>query len=227
MENKYSCSVIRDLLPLYCKNTTSEESNEIIASHLAECKHCQEYINSLSENLKNGDKETQRFNKIAKKIKNRKIKTIIFIILLFFISIIGTMQITGIITVTGNSMEPAISNGNKFFINKIIYKVRKPQRFDVIVYKADGGRLFIKRIVGLPGETIQIKEGKIYANGQLLENEYFKNEISDSGIAKDPVKIGSNEYFVLGDNSDNSKDSRNDPNGLVKENLIVGKVNIK
>ncbi len=128
----------------------------------------------------------------------------------------------------GNSMNTILSNEDKVLINMISYNFAEPKRFDIIYFSPDDGEhTYIKRIIALPGETVEIKnDGNIYVNGQILQEneEYNYEKIVNSGIAKKPVTLGEDEYFVLGDNRNNSEDSRFDEIGNVKKKDIIGKV---
>lgn len=101
-----------------------------------------------------------------------------------------------------------------------------PNRFDVIVFKPNGNKkehYYVKRVIGLPGETIQIINGQIYIDGGLLKEDSGGGLIEDPGIAAEPYKIGDEEYFVLGDNRNYSEDSRHADIGTIKFDNIEGK----
>ncbi|MGN0375832.1 MAG: signal peptidase I [Butyrivibrio sp.] len=128
-------------------------------------------------------------------------------------------------TVSGHSMNNTLQNGDVVLVNKAVYQFRDPQRFDVVVFKPNIGNVsqyYIKRIIGLPGETVQIKDGKIYIDGSLLGNDVTDTVIYNGGSATEPVKLGYDEYFVLGDNRNNSDDSRFGNVGPVKRETIIG-----
>ena len=134
------------------------------------------------------------------------------------------------IEVVGESMSPTLSDGDFLLVDKLSYRFKDPGRFDIIVfpYKFENNTNFIKRVVGLPGESIFIDEtGKIYINGEILNEGYGKDIIENSGRAYEEIILGEDEYFVLGDNRNNSMDSR-DPNiGNIKRQEIVGKALIR
>ena len=124
-------------------------------------------------------------------------------------------------------MEPTLAVGEKFFVNKAVYKVSSPKRGDIIVFKTnvtDDAALHIRRVIGLPGESVLIKDGKIYINGELYEEAGDYPDISNPGLAETSISLESGEYFVLGDNRNNSEDSRYSDIGNIKKNYIVGKL---
>lgn len=129
--------------------------------------------------------------------------------------------------VDGTSMLNTLKDGDNVMVEKISYRLGEPDRFDIIVfypYGRDEGSYYVKRIIGLPGETIQIVGDDIYIDGEILEEDYGKEPMTYSGIAKEPIQLADDEYFVLGDNRGISKDSRYDEVGPVKKELIEGKV---
>ncbi len=129
--------------------------------------------------------------------------------------------------VDGTSMLNTLKDEDNLMVEKLSYRFRDPERFDIIVfypYGRDDERYFVKRIIGLPGETIQIIGDRIFINGELLEENYGKDPITNSGIASEPLQLADDEYFVLGDNREISLDSRYSEVGPVKRELIEGKV---
>ncbi|MBD5468980.1 MAG: signal peptidase I [Lachnospiraceae bacterium] len=128
-------------------------------------------------------------------------------------------------SVIGDSMSPTLTNGQEILINQLVYTVSSPKRGDVIVFLPNGNQnahYYVKRVVGLPGETVQIRNGQVYIDGERYHGmEYDK--ISDAGIAEYPVTLEKNEYFVLGDNVNSSEDSRSANIGVVHGDDIIGK----
>lgn len=127
---------------------------------------------------------------------------------------------------SGDSMRPAVLDGDIVLVNRMIYDASKPKRGDIIVFKPNGNenaRSYIKRIIGLPGETVQIKDGEIYIDGEKLEEKYETTAIEDAGTASEEITLDGDEYFVLGDNRRNSEDSRMADIGHVKRSEIEGK----
>lgn len=128
--------------------------------------------------------------------------------------------------VRGSSMEPRLSNGDNLIVDKITYRFKDPERFDIIVFpfQYDQNTFYIKRIIGLPGETVSIDyDGNIYIDGELLEEGYGKEIIHDLGLAYTPITLGEDEYFVMGDNRNNSSDSREASVGNIKREDIIGR----
>ena len=127
--------------------------------------------------------------------------------------------------VSGESMENTLDNGDQLIVDKITYRFQDPERFDIIVfpfhYKEN--TYYIKRIIGLPGETVQIADGTIYINGEVLKESYGREVMQDPGIAAEPITLGEDEYFVLGDNRNQSSDSRDPSVGLIHRDEIIGR----
>lgn len=151
------------------------------------------------------------------------------VVLLIFLIItyVGTRTV-----VSGDSMNDTLADGDSLWINKLSYRFGEPERFDIIVFPykdaVTGDEFFyVKRIIGLPGETISIDRlGNIEIDGETLEESYG-NEVIDEyhiGRASEPITLGEDEYFVMGDNRNNSKDSRDETVGNIKKDIIVGKV---
>ena len=130
----------------------------------------------------------------------------------------------------GDSMEATLSSGDTILIDKLLYRIKSPERFDVIVFKKDGKEhsyYSIKRIIGLPGEHVLIADGKIYIDGVLLEEETNVEDILLPGLASDEILLDGDEYFVLGDNRNNSEDSRFFNVGNVFSEEIIGRAWIR
>lgn len=128
------------------------------------------------------------------------------------------------IKVTGQSMVPELQSESTVLMNRVIYKFTSPNRFDVVVFERDDKKSNVKRVIGLPGEEVQIKGGSIYINGQLLEAEEDLGKVSLAGLAENPIHLEEGEYFLLGDNRESSEDSRFANVGNVQKKQIIGKV---
>ena len=130
--------------------------------------------------------------------------------------------------VEGASMEITLHNGDILIVDKLSYRFHDPERIDIIVFpfQFQDNTYYIKRIIGLPGETVQIMDdGSIYINGEKLEENYGMEVIKPEtiGRAAEPIELGDDEYFVMGDNRNNSSDSRTDMVGNIKRENIIGK----
>lgn len=130
--------------------------------------------------------------------------------------------------VEGISMEPTLYDGDNLILDKVTYRFSEPKRFDIVVFpfKYKEKTNYIKRIIGLPGETVQIDEyGVIYINGEVLPERYGKEVIASDriGLAYEPIVLGEDEYFVMGDNRNHSTDSRTELVGNVKRSEIIGR----
>lgn len=130
------------------------------------------------------------------------------------------------VSTVGDSMKPVLKNGDVVLVNRVVYNATRPKRGDIIVFRPKGNEnshYYIKRIIGLPGETVEIVENHVYINGEKLEEEYETTEIHDVGVLSEEMKLAGDEYFVLGDDRENSTDSRDADVGNVKREHIYGK----
>jgi signal peptidase I len=129
--------------------------------------------------------------------------------------------------VYGYSMTPTLNDADQLIVEKLSYHFTDPQRYDIIVfpYQYAKNTFYVKRIIGLPGERIRIDyDGNIYINGKVLEEHYGKEVIEDPGIAATEIQLADDEYFLLGDNRNNSQDSRDPSVGPVKRKNLIGRV---
>lgn len=170
------------------------------------------------------------FYKRKKKISANTMKEIaswlfgIFTAVLFAFVIIVSVGMQ--ISMIGVSMEQCLFNGQKVLVNRFVYKLVAPKKNDVVVFLPNGNQnshYYIKRVVGVPGDTIQIKEGRLYVNGTAEEDADLYDKMADAGIAANEFTLQPDEYFVLGDNRNNSEDSRSGNIGAVHRENIVGK----
>ena len=128
--------------------------------------------------------------------------------------------------VSGSSMETTLSDGDNLLVDKITYRFSDPKRFDIIVFpfQYDADTYYIKRIIGMPGETVQIDyDGNIYIDGEILEESYGREVIQNPGRAAEPITLGEDEYFVMGDNRNNSSDSCDPSVGNIHRKDIIGR----
>lgn len=170
--------------------------------------------------------------------KRRKRRKIVFQILSWALLIMSAVGLSWAFVayvgqttyMTGDSMKPTLKNGEFLFVHKLLYHFKNPERFDVVVFenhKNNNSHFYIKRIIGLPGETVQIKDGEIYINNQKLQQTPFKEKIITAGLVSEPMVLEKNEYFVMGDNANNSEDSRSANIGNVVKENIIGKIRVK
>ncbi len=171
------------------------------------------------------------FRKKYRSLKTEKVKTaiewgteiiVVCILAWMLVSFFGQR-----VSNAGDSMSPVLKNGDVVLINRIVYDARKPKRGEIIAFRPNGNEnahYCIKRVVGLPGETVQIKDGKIYIDGKVQKKDIYTSDLDFAGIAEKKLTLGETEYFVLGDNSAGSDDSRLADIGNVKREDIGGKV---
>ena len=156
-------------------------------------------------------------------IKKNLIAFGICVVIAIVIALIITNFVASHTKVEGNSMESTLENGDDIIVEKFSYLTNNPERYDIIVFRESESVNYIKRVIALPGETIQITEGKIYINERAIFDAYGNAKMEDGGIAEKPIKLGQDEYFVLGDNRNASKDSRDKAVGVIKRDQIIGK----
>ena len=131
------------------------------------------------------------------------------------------------ISVIGDSMNPELNNGDVTLINRLVYDIRRPRRGEVIAFKANGNedaRYYIKRVIGLPGETIEYVDGKLQVDGKIIKEKYQTTKFEELGALEDKVVLGEDEFFVLGDDRQSMEDSRSDHIGYISRSEIEGKV---
>lgn len=149
--------------------------------------------------------------------------------LVTFLILIGIVLLINIfigrlVKVDGHSMDTTLANGDLLIMDKVTYKLRDPERNEIVIFP-HGDKLYIKRVIGLPGETVQIKDGKFFIDGKELEGDHGLEAIKPDmyGRAAEPVKLGTDEYFCVGDNRNHSGDSRLQSVGNVKRDIIQGR----
>ena len=154
------------------------------------------------------------------------LSTSLYLLIVLLLSYLFVHYVGQRTLVNGSSMEDTLSDGDNLLVDKMSYRFHDPERFDVIVFKYThkDNTYYVKRVIGLPGETVQIdNSGNIYVDGKLLEEHYGFETMEDPGIAASPITLGPDEFFVLGDNRNNSADSRVVEVGNIDRKIIVGR----
>ncbi len=176
-----------------------------------------------------GEKEEKTGEQTAKNMVKEVLSMALYIAVVLCITFLVVRYVGQRTQVDGHSMENTLFDGDNLIVDKISYRFTDPKRFDIIVfpyhYKED--TYYIKRIIGLPGETVQIRDGEIYIDGAILEEDYGKETMLTSGRAADQIQLGEDEYFVLGDNRNHSEDSRFDDVGNIERSEIIGRAFIR
>ncbi len=173
-----------------------------------------------------------------KESKRPLLKKIIFDLILLIAEIAAVVFLAYLIVnyalekteMIGISMEGTLKDHDKVIINKFTYRFTDPKRFEVIVFQESGNEhsyYDIKRIIGLPGERIQIIDGQIYINGEVVEDIVNVDQMNNYGLATEEILLEENEYFVLGDNRNNSEDSRFASVGTILKEEIIGQAFIR
>ncbi len=150
---------------------------------------------------------------------------LLFILLLLALISVGLRFAGQSLQAEDNSMYPAVSQGDRVYISRLWYVLSSPKRYDVVVIEDPNQEdiYYIKRVIGLPGETVQIMDGCVYVNGRQLTDDISSEMIEQAGLAGSAITLGEDSYFVLGDNRNNSIDSREPTIGNVKSSEIIGK----
>ncbi len=161
--------------------------------------------------------------------KREIISTVAYLLLVVALTFLFVQFVGQRTHVNGDSMNATLHDGDNLLVDKLSYRFKDPERYDIIVfpYQYQENTFYIKRIIGMPGETVQIIDGMVYINGELLDETYGAEVMQYSGIAGDPIELGEDEYFVLGDNRNNSSDSRDPSVGNIHEDQIIGKAFIR
>lgn len=185
-------------------------------------------------------KENEKTEKKKRSILSIIMELLVYVFIIFFCLYIFPTYIMERTVVSGESMEDTLHDGESLLVNKLSYRIGNPERYDIIVFKPKGQEVdeyYVKRIYGLPGETVYIDNNSVYINGNKIEDPYAKDAMDDElveiGTPEQPYTLKEDEYYVLGDHRSVSMDSRYSPDndedapGPVKKENIVGKVFVR
>ena len=165
-------------------------------------------------------------NNVLKEI----LSTVVYLIVVFILTFLFITFVAQRTEVSGSSMYPTLVDGDSLLVDKLSYRFKEPERFDIVIFPYQYGddQYFIKRVIGLPGETVRIDYyGNIYIDGNILDEHYGAEVIQDPGRAETDITLGEGEYFVMGDNRNHSMDSRDISVGNIKKTDILGKAFIR
>ena len=175
--------------------------------------------------------EKKALSSAREKLEDSKLRKVLIwvfeIVVTLIFAVLTSMMLFQSVTMQESSMEPTLAVGSQYFVNKLAYKTSSPKRGDIIVFRTNGSddaALHVRRVIGLPGETIQIVNGRILINGEAYKEGKDFPSINNPGMAANAITLEAGEYFVLGDNRNNSEDSRYADIGKVNKKYITGKL---
>jgi signal peptidase I len=179
------------------------------------------------------EEQTMRLNPryIREHFADSKVKTILLWIveigLVIGLAAILSLSFCQTVVMQEGSMDPTLGAGDKFLVNKAVYQFGKPDRGDIVAFRIgdeEKGSTHIKRVIGLPGDTIQIQNGQILINEETYVEQKNFAAITNGGVGEDGITLDGDEYFLLGDNRNSSEDSRFANIGNIKKEQIIGKL---
>ena len=175
--------------------------------------------------------EKKALSSAREKLEDSKLRKVLIwvfeIVVTLIFAVLTSMMLFQSVTMQDSSMEPTLAVGSQYFVNKLAYTTSSPKRGDIIVFRTNGSddaALHVRRVIGLPGETIQIVNGRILINGEAYKEGKDFPSINNPGMAANAITLEAGEYFVLGDNRNNSEDSRYADIGKVNKKYITGKL---
>lgn len=170
----------------------------------------------------------------GRKKKEKKSMPIVLQLVLLVVMVVVLRNVMGTVLVKGSSMEPNFNHGDLVFINKLSTSVGSPDYGDVVICKLEEGSGYeniIKRVIGLPGDEIDIVENEddedvydLYVNGEYIEEDFLGEPMMTDGNIEYPFEVPENSYFVMGDNRNESLDSRRESVGAIHKDDLMGKV---
>lgn len=201
------------------KSIQPQISNAPLKRYITEEERQIEEARKEEEKKAEQEKEENE-NKVSRKVARKVTSYLLTLAIIVGVVFLLKIFIVSIVPLKGNSMSPTYNNGDKLVVEKVSYYLGDPQVDDLVYIKLDNGTNLIKRVVGIPGDTIQIIAGSLYRNGYEVRDSFGR--ISEAGMASKQIKLGYDEYFVLGDNRNDSQDSRHI--GVIDREQIKGKV---
>lgn len=205
-------------------SSNQKQQNKIQrTSHYESWNYQQEPYYAVAKEEVSDKRGAQKIKKISHDITSLLGYTILAFLIAFFITnFIGHHTV-----VDGMSMEDTLHDSDILIIDKFTYHFSEPKRFDIVIFPYKQKEFYVKRVIGLPGETIQILDGRIYIDGNVLHENYGKEIIRNPGLARVPITLGEEQYFVLGDNRNHSQDSRSYDVGLIERHNIIARAWIR